>query len=119
MLALFALTMISAAGAAKPAVSVLYFENRTGRADLDLLRKGLADMIVTDLVAWDGVTVVERERLEQVLGELSLQQSKRFDASARQRVGKLLGAKYILSGAMSSAGDTLAIDAQLVDVESG
>ena len=59
-----------AADPSKPAIAVLYFENNSGSADLELMRKGLADMMVTDLVAWDGVTVVERERLEAVLAEL-------------------------------------------------
>jgi TolB-like protein len=110
------------AGAAeppRPAVSVLYFENRTGHADYDVLRKGLADMMVTDLAAWDGVTVVERERLEAVLAELKLQQTRAFDAAKRQKIGRLLGAQYVLAGTLNLAGPTLAIDAQLVEVQTG
>jgi TolB-like protein len=108
-----------AADAGRPTISVLYFENRTGKADYDVLRKGLADMIVTDLTAWDGVTVVERERLEAVLTELKLQQTKAFDAKKRQKIGQLLGAQYVLVGAMNLGGATLAIDAQLVEVQTG
>jgi len=73
---LLASVLAAAAGDAKPVVSVLYFENRTGSAELDVLRKGLSEMMVTDLVAWDGVTVVERDRLEAVLSELKLQSTK-------------------------------------------
>jgi TolB-like protein len=108
-----------AAEAGRPTISVLYFENRTGKADYDVLRKGLADMIVTDLTAWDGVTVVERERLEAVLTELKLQQTKAFDAKKRQKIGQLLGAQFVLIGAMNLGGTTLAIDAQLIEVQTG
>ncbi|HEY3356608.1 MAG TPA: CsgG/HfaB family protein [Polyangia bacterium] len=108
-----------AAAADRPALSVLYFENRTGQADYDVLRKGLADMIVTDLAAWDGVTVLERERLEAVLAELKLQQTKFIDATRRQQIGKLLGAQYVLIGTLNLAAQTLAIDAQLVEVKTG
>jgi len=108
-----------AAAPGLPTISVLYFENRTGRADYDVLRKGLADMIVTDLTAWEGVTVVERERLEAVLTELRLQQTKAFDKAKRQKIGQLLGAQYVLYGTMNLAGTTLALDAQLVEVQTG
>jgi TolB-like protein len=110
---------VPAAEAARPAISVLYFENHTGKADYDVLRKGLADMIVTDLTAWDGVTVVERERLEAVLTELKLQQTKAFDRKNRQKIGQLLGAQFVLVGAMNLNGGVLAIDAQLIEVQTG
>jgi TolB-like protein len=106
-----------AADPSKPAIAVLYFENNSGSADLELMRKGLADMMVTDLVAWDGVTVVERERLEAVLAELKLQKTKYFDQSKAVQVGKFVGAKYLLSGKMFVQGDTLRLDATLVDAQ--
>src|SRR5687768_15944449 len=95
-LALVTLLSASAADAPRPVVSVLYFENSTGDASLDVLRKGLADMIITDLVAWDGVTVVERARLEAVLSELKLQQSKVIDRTTAVKVGKVIGAQYAI-----------------------
>lgn len=119
LLAAALLPRAARAAADRPTISVLYFENRTGKADYDVLRKGLADMIVTDLTAWDGVTVVERERLEAVLAELKLQQTRAFDQKKRQKIGQLLGAQYVMVGAMNLGGGTLAIDAQLVEVQSG
>ena len=57
-------------------VAVLPFENHTGDPKMDVLRNGLADMLATDLAASGQVSVVERERLADVSGELSLQQDK-------------------------------------------
>src|SRR5438105_4828336 len=110
MLALLLLPLL-AAEPPRPVISVLYFENNSTSADLDVMRKGLADMIATDLVAWDGVTVVERDRLEAVLKELKLQQSKSFDAATAVKVGKLIGAQYTLSGKMMLSGPKLRLDA--------
>ncbi len=120
-----AVVVLAAAGGAaaavdnKPVVSVLYFDNQSKNADLDVLRKGLADMIVTDLVAWDGVVVVEREKLEQVLGELKLQQTKSFDKATAQKVGRFIGAEYVIAGSMALAGEELRLDARISKVESG
>jgi TolB-like protein len=104
----------------RPVVSVLYFDNQTNRAEYDVLRKGFADMMVTDLVAWDGVTVVERDKLESVLSELKLQQSKAFDKATAVKVGKLMGAQYLVTGALLLQGEhTLRIDARLIAAEGG
>jgi TolB-like protein len=81
------------------------------------MRKGLADLMVTDLVAWDGVTVVERERLEAVLGELKLQKTKAFDQAKAVQVGRFLGARYLLSGKIFVQADTLRLDATLIDAQ--
>ncbi|MBI5546275.1 MAG: hypothetical protein HY901_20505 [Deltaproteobacteria bacterium] len=104
---------------AKPVLTVLYFDNQTGSADYDVLRKGLADMIITDLVAWDGVAVVERDKLEAVIGELKLQHTRTFDQSTAAKVGKLLGAQYLLTGTLHSAAPQLRIDARLIQAEKG
>src|SRR5581483_7136152 len=112
--------LLGVTDAPRPVVSVLYFDNQTNKAEYDVLRKGFADMMVTDLVAWDGVTVVERDRLEAVLNELKLQQSKAFDKATAVKVGKLIGAQYLVTGALLMQGDgRLRIDARLIAAEGG
>lgn len=119
-----ALLLMAALGASqtaspRPVVAVLYFDNTTNRPELDVMRKGLADMLVTDLVSWDGVTVVERARLEEVLGELKLQATKAFDAKTAVQVGKLMGAGYQLTGSMLMNGRELIVDAKLLKTQDG
>jgi len=46
------------------------FENRTGRADHDWLRIGIADMLVTDLAACDFLDVMSRGRVRDVGGSV-------------------------------------------------
>lgn len=104
---------------AKPVVSVLYFENRGGGAELEVMRKGFADMVITDLVAWDGVTVVERSRLEDVLKEQQLQGTKAFDKATTVKVGKLVGAQYAITGAMVVSSGQLRVDATVTRIDKG
>ena len=47
------------AGSGKPSVAVLYFENNTGNPQLDWMRTGLTDMLVTDLSQSPDVEVLE------------------------------------------------------------
>jgi TolB-like protein len=112
------------AGAAAPSPSakvlaVAYFENRSEQAQWQPLAKGLADMLVTDLTGTEGLTVVERDRLQAVLAELQLGKSTFVDAKSARRLGKGLGASHVLVGAFQIFGGKLRVDARAVDVESG
>src|SRR5579871_2470626 len=54
------------------ALVVLDFANRSSDRTLDWLGKGLADMVIHDLTVARRVTVVDRERTQEVLRELAL-----------------------------------------------
>jgi TolB-like protein len=103
----------------RPTVAVLYFDYSGKDADMAVLKKGLAQMIISDLSAIDGVRLVERDRLEEILAELKLAQSGKIDASTAAKVGKLLGARYIVLGGYFDLMDTLRADARVVEVETG
>ncbi|MBL8955550.1 MAG: hypothetical protein JNK82_32545 [Myxococcaceae bacterium] len=113
------LLLLAVAAADKPVVSVLYFENRGGDAELDVLKKGFAEMLITDLVAWDGVTVVERSRLEDVLKEQSLQATRAFDKATAVKVGRLVGAQFTITGSLIVSGPQLRADATITRIEKG
>ena len=51
-------------------VAVMYFENNTGNQELDWLRTGLTDMLVTDLSQSPDVEVLGTDRLVQILGAM-------------------------------------------------
>ena len=60
-------------------LAVSYFDNHAKDVKYEALRKGLAEMLISDLSTSKDLKVVERERLNDVLNEISLQQSKFFD----------------------------------------
>jgi TolB-like protein len=115
----FLLWLLPGAAFAGPhTLAVLYFDN-TGNPELEPLKVGLAQMLITDLQGTDGVTVVERARLQAVLDELALGHSETVDPATAARVGMLLGAEWILLGSYFELMGTLRIDTRLVQVQTG
>lgn len=100
-------------------LAVSYFDNRSGQEQWQPLSKGLADMLITDLAETEGVTVVERDRLQAVLAEINLGKSKFIDPATAQRLGKGLGATHIMTGAYQFSGAKVRIDARAIDVATG
>jgi len=111
----------TAAFAAEPAptVAVLYFDYTGKSQELEVLKKGLAQMLISDLSGSDAIRVVERDRLEDILTELKLQGSGKVDAKSAVKMGKLLGAKYLVLGGYFDLQGALRVDARIIDVETG
>jgi TolB-like protein len=100
-------------------IAILYFDNGSDNTELSRLRKGLADMLISDLSKIKMLNVIERARLEEILKEQKLNNSKEFDASTATKVGKLLGVQYILTGAFFDLMGSMRMDARIIDVETG
>jgi len=100
-------------------IAILYFDNSSGNAQLDALKKGLADMLISDLSNLQMLRVVEREKLEGVMAELKLSSGREFDPATRQKLGKLLGAETILFGSYFEMIGQFRIDARIVKTETG
>ncbi len=100
-------------------IAVVYFDNGSDNPELSRLRKGLADMLISDLSKIKMLNVIERARLEEILKEQKLNNSKDFDAATASKVGKLLGVQYILTGSFFDLMGSLRVDARIIDVETG
>ena len=97
-------------------IAVIYFDSPE---DNTKLRKGLADMLISDLSKVNMLNVVERSRLEEILKEQNLNNSKQFDSNTATQLGKLLGVEYILTGSYFEIMGKLRIDARIIQVETG
>ena len=98
-------------------IAVYYFTNITGNPELDPLQKGLTDMLITDLTQVKSLKVLERTRLQLIMDELKLGETGAMDKDTAPRLGRLLGAKRILSGGFTSPSqDTLRIDSTATNV---
>jgi len=106
-----------------PVVAVLYFDNNSfgkDRADYDGLGKGIADLLITDMAGNPAMRVVERDRLQSILQEQDLVKSKSIDPQTAVKLGKLLGAAYLVTGGFMSDGKgTLLVTSRVVSVETG
>lgn len=110
--------ILSTAAWAGDGLAVLYFDNQ-GNPPLEPLKVGLAQMLITDLREIPGVDVVERSRIQEVLDEIELGHSGKVDEVTAARIGKLVGARWMVMGGFFELGGTLRIDARLVEVETG
>lgn len=93
-------------------VAVLDFDYSTVRSssaaifgtDLDIGR-GVADLLITDLVKDGSYSVIERAALNQVLAEQNFSNSERADPTSAARLGKLLGVDAIIVGSITQFGN--------------
>jgi TolB-like protein len=124
-LALIAVPAALSAQAAdsRPTVAVLYFNNGSfgpGAKDYDMLGRGVADFLITELSANTALRVVERDQIGKITAEQDLGTSGRVDAETAVRLGKLLGAKYMITGGFITTpkGD-VRLDARAIETETG
>jgi TolB-like protein len=80
------------------------------------LQRGMADLLVTDLARSAQLTVVERARLQALLGEMELQRAGATEAATNVRAGRLLQAGRLVQGSIAQQGNQIRVDAAVVDV---
>ncbi len=98
-------------------IAVLPFFNSRGFETADSRR--ISEEILTPFVDSE-LKVVERRLLDKVAGEIGLQQGIAFDDATAVRVGKLLGANFILTGTTSLLNNRQTRYAsRLIDVQTG
>ena len=93
----------------RPTVALLDFEFGTVQkwwSGNDDIGKGIADLIVDELVNDGSFRVIERKRLDAILAEQNFSNSERADPSAKTiaSLGKALGVKYLIVGSVTKFG---------------
>jgi TolB-like protein len=114
---LFVLALTAPAQAASPTVAVLAFRDLSGSPGN--VGEAIRETVTADLKALGGVRVVERGELDRVLNEQHLTQTGEVDPATAARLGKLLGATLIATGAYQRAEPTVRLTARFVSVETG
>ena len=100
-------------------VAVMPFGNTSPTRELDALGSGLQSMIATDLAQAQAFTLVERQRLADIAGELKLGRGGMVDKATAVKVGKLAGATHLLAGTFAVLGDKMRIDGRMFAVADG
>ncbi|MDR1376338.1 MAG: CsgG/HfaB family protein [Synergistaceae bacterium] len=96
---LLAVLLCVAAGAeAKPRLAVREFENKTSEK---VPASAVTEMMTTELYKSGLFSLMERERLDYVADEIRLGQSGLMDSSTAPEVGKIKGAQYSMTGAVT------------------
>lgn len=107
----------------RPTLAVLPFVNSAiGDANTELapLSKGIADLLLYELAQNTGIRIVERENLQNLLNEQNLGQNGRVDDATAARIGRLLGAKHMITGSfVTDRSGTMVITLKTIDTETG
>lgn len=102
----------------KSVVAVVRFDNNTGDEQYEHLGRALSSMMISDLSVLDEkIQLVERERLEELLAELDLQQSAYVDPNSAQSLGMIVGAQYVVAGAFVTVEPIMRLDTRIARVE--
>ena len=100
-------------------VAVLRFNNITRKPEDDWLGVGIAETVTADLKSIEGLTVIGRELIYEVLRRWSAEHQSEFDEKFATRLGQEVGARWIVSGGYQRLGELLRITARAVEVETG
>jgi curli biogenesis system outer membrane secretion channel CsgG len=92
---------VRAQAAQKPTVAVIEFDNAAmvKRDEFAAMTIGVQVMLTNALAVNPAITVVEREKILQIIKEQDLAANGRVDAATAARIGKIVGARYVLLGA--------------------
>src|SRR5262249_61230269 len=104
---------------AEKSVAVLRFNNVTKIPEDDWLGVGFAETVTADLKNLEGMTVIGRELIYEVLRRWSAENQTEFDEKFATRVGREVGARWIIGGGYQRIGEMLRVTARFVEVATG
>ena len=79
----------------------------------------MSDLLVDELSHITGISLVERARIEELLGEIAFQNAGYTDPETVKEQGKMLNADCMIYGNTTLMGSELVVTARLASVESG
>jgi TolB-like protein/DNA-binding winged helix-turn-helix (wHTH) protein/Tfp pilus assembly protein PilF len=93
----------------RPVVAVLPFENLTADTEQDYFAGGVTEDLITDLSKLSGLQVVARNSVFAYQGSVETE----------SKIGRELGARYLVKGSVQRAGGRLRINVRLTDAIAG
>lgn len=100
-------------------LAVMSFTNITKNPTDEWIGSGIAETVTADLKKIEGITVIGRERVYEVLRRWHLKNDEEIDTTKATSVGREVGARWIVVGGYQRIEDMLRITARFVDVETG
>jgi TolB-like protein len=108
---------LNAEGTNAKTIAVPPFRFTGADTSLKPLERGLSDLMITDLSVAPEITVLERDKMQAMLDEVSLSQGNRVDQNTSVRAGRLMRAGRIVQGGVTQTSATgLQLNASVVDV---
>jgi TolB-like protein len=101
---------------AEPFVLAVLGFHSTG-PDLEVAASDIPELLASSLSQHPNVVLVERAHLDQVLSELELGISGTVEPGAAATIGRLVGAKALVTGRVFTSGDRVIATARLIGTE--
>ncbi|HKX26942.1 MAG TPA: protein kinase, partial [Blastocatellia bacterium] len=108
--------MLSRAG---KSIAVMSFNNITSNPADDWIGSGIAETVTADLKRVEGLTVMGRERVYEVLRRWNMKGDEEVDETLATSVGREIGARWIICGGYQRVSEMLRITARFVEVDTG
>ncbi len=119
-----ALTAVAGALAAqdtRPGLAILPFEDGGSygqeKENFEALKRGIPAMLASELANNPNVRLVDREQIQRLLEEQNLGKEGRVDAATAAKIGKLVGARYMIAGTFTDFYGRFRVDARIINVE--
>ena len=109
----------STATSEKPSIAVLHFENLSGDPELEWLRTGLTEMLVTDLSQSPELEVLGTDRLYQILDDMDRLHRGPLTPDSVQELARRAAVNAVLRGSFAKAGESIRLSARLEDPHTG
>ena len=107
----------------RPGIAVLPFNNGgsygQGKEDFDALERGIAGMMISELTQNPAARVVERQDIQRLVDEQNLGAQGRVDPQTASKIGKLVGARYMVMGTFVDFYGDFRVDVRLINTETG
>ncbi|MBO0721517.1 MAG: protein kinase [Blastocatellia bacterium] len=100
-------------------IAVMSFNNVTKNSDDRWIGTGIAETVTADLKKIEGITVIGRERVYELLRRWSVEQDEEIDETLATSIGREIGARWIVCGGYQKIGEMLRITARFVEVDTG
>jgi TolB-like protein len=105
----------------RPGIAVMTFDNGGSngpdREAMDGLQVGLQQQVLTELAQNTQLRIVDRGRLKDIMAEQDLGASGRVDPSTAAKIGKLVGARYMVFGSFMDWNGEMSLTARIIDTE--
>jgi TolB-like protein len=103
----------------KTRIAVLDFQIQGTGFETEDMGKIVAEWLITALVQEGRFDVIERRLLEKVLREQNLGASGVVDTQSASKLGKVLGARIVISGTVIKLSNLTEVNTRLIDVQTG
>lgn len=101
-------------GESRTTIAALPFAEASADERYAPLAEVVGDILMGRLSEAEGLVFVERAAINKVLRELEL--SPRAEGADQTRLGSALGAQFVLTGSLTSSGDSIQLAAHLLEV---